>query len=227
MLDEDKGQVAASSDAQKAQPVPEPAVDEKAEKSAAKPEEKPADIKALQQELEKQTELSKHHLDQWKRTAAGLENYRRRAEKEREELLRFGDAVLITKLLPVLDDFERAFQTVPATLSDFTWIEGVALIERKLRLLLEQQGLREVDALGKPFDPKFHQAVLQEESTAYPDGYIVAVLQKGYTLHDRVLRPAMVKVARNEQGGKTVGSAEAEGNAPATDKEKEDESRTE
>jgi molecular chaperone GrpE len=111
---------------------------------------------------------------------------------------------MIVHLLPILDDLERAFQTAPFPLSTLTWTEGLALIDRKLQLVLQQQGLKEIEAVGHPFDPSRHQALLEEQTTAYPDGHVTAVLQKGYMLDDRVLRPAMVKVARNAQGGPTA-----------------------
>ena len=101
-------------------------------------------------------------------------------------------------LLPVLDDFERALLTCPGPCYRLTWTEGVALIDRKLRILLEQQGLKEIEALGKPFDPAAHEALLEEETAAYPEGHVTAVIQKGYKLHDRVLRPAVVKVAKQQ-----------------------------
>ncbi len=172
--------------------------------AAAEPaiEEEPVDdVAALKQELETHRQQSEYHLEQWKRAAANLENYRKRAEKERAELRKSGQAALIAQLLPILDDFERAFQTVPFALSHFTWTEGLALIDRKLQLLLSQHGLKEIKALGKPFDPALHQALMEEETTAYEDGHVMAVLQKGYILHDRVLRPAMVKIAKNESRG--------------------------
>jgi len=192
--------------------------------AAAEEGEKAVDIEALQQELEKQKEQSEYHLEQWKRTAANLENYRKRVEKERAELLKTGQAGLIAQLLPILDDFERAFQTLPFALNSFTWTEGVALIDRKLSLILEQQGLKEIDALGKPFDPALHQSLLEEETTAYPDGHVMAVLQKGYMLHDRVLRPAIVKLARNKQSSKTPSNA---GRTAAEPAEAENESSAE
>ncbi len=167
----------------------------------AKEAEPADDVAALKQELETHRQQSEYHLEQWKRAAANLENYRKRAEKERAELLKSGQVALIAQLLPILDDFERAFQTVPFALSHFTWTEGLALIDRKLQLLLSQHGLKEIEALGKPFEPALHQALMEEETTAYEDGHVMAVLQKGYMLHDRVLRPAMVKIARNESRG--------------------------
>jgi molecular chaperone GrpE len=155
----------------------------------------------MQQELEIMTQQSRYHLDQWKRAAADLANYRKRVEKERGEWLQTGQAALASTLLGVLDDLERAFQTVPVPLASFTWLDGVALIERKLGAILEQQGLTEIEALGKPFDPALHQAVMHEATTAHPDGHVAAVLQKGYVFHNRVLRPALVKVAQNQTTG--------------------------
>jgi molecular chaperone GrpE len=166
------------------------------------------DVQSLKQEIERLKAESEHHLDQWKRTAANLENYRRRVEKERGDILKAGQATLIAQLLPVLDDLERAFQTLPTTLRNLTWTDGVALIGRKVNMVLEQHGLKEIEALGQPFDPARHQSILQEDTTDYPDGHVIAVLQKGYQLHDKVLRPAMVKIAVNERGSKPASNAQ-------------------
>jgi molecular chaperone GrpE len=191
-----KAQQATTEDEATEQPAAGSAVAEPA--TEAEPAD---DVAALKQELEKHREQSEYHLEQWKRAAANLANYRKRAEKERTELLKSGQVALIAQLLPILDDFERAFQTVPFALSHFTWTEGLALIDRKLHLLLSQHGLKEIEALGKPFEPALHQALMEEETTTYADGHVMAVLQKGYILHDRVLRPAMVKIAKNESRG--------------------------
>ena len=188
------------------------------EVAATNPQDIGADVQALKQELETQRELARRNLDQWKRAAADLQNYRKRVEKERSELLKFGPAGLMKTLLPVLDDFERALQTCPDPCYRLTWTEGIALIDRKLQLVLEQQGLREIEALGKPFDPASHEAFLEEENTTYPDGHVSAVLQKGYMVHERVLRPAVVKVARKAQG---------EGATPATAEQTKNESDNE
>jgi len=180
-------------------PVAGADVTEPQEAAVTKPQDNDADVQALRQELETQRELANRNLDQWKRAAADLQNYRKRMEKERSELVKFGPAVLMKTLLPILDDFERALQTCPDPCYRLTWTEGIALIDRKLQVVLEQQGLREIEALGKPFDPASHEVFLEEESTTYPDGHVSAVLQKGYLLHERVLRPAVVKVARKAQ----------------------------
>jgi molecular chaperone GrpE len=207
MSDEDKEKKETVGEAEK---QPEAA-------TAGVAETEPQSVDALQQELEKQKALARHHLDGWKRAAADLENYRKRVEKEQAELARFGHAVLMMRLLPVLDDLERAFQTLPKELNGFTWIEGLALVDRKLRMALESEGLKEIEALGKPFDPQVHEAVLQQESTTYPDGQVVATLQKGYKLYERVLRPAMVQVAKNDA------AAAAGPSQPDSDETKKDE----
>lgn len=154
------------------------------------------EIASLRQGLEKEKEKAEEYLDQWRRARADLANYRRRTEQEREELLKFGNALLIAKVLPVLDDFERAFRTVPGELLGLSWLEGVVLIQRKLQAILEQEGVKPIEAQGKPFDPILHQAVLYEDTDEHQDGEILAELQTGYILHDRVLRPTLVKVAR-------------------------------
>jgi len=86
-------------------------------------------------------------------------------------------------------------QTVPHNLRGLTWVEGIALIERRLRMTLEQEGLTEIEAMGKKFDPELHHAAVREETTEYEEDEIISELQKGYTLHDKVLRPSMVRVA--------------------------------
>ncbi|MGQ9492534.1 MAG: nucleotide exchange factor GrpE [Anaerolineae bacterium] len=210
MADEEKSQLEKTAEPEKQTSEPRA----EAVETTVLAEEQTRDIESLQQEMEKQKKLAEYHLTQWKRTAADLENYRKRMDRERVEWLKFGQADLITKMLTILDDFERAFQTMPAALNGLTWIEGLALIERKLHLIMEQQGLKEIEAVGKPFDPSVHQAVKQEENATHPDGQVIAIIQRGYMLHDRVLRPAMVVVAKNIQNRKgakenqTAGQAE-------------------
>jgi len=153
---------------------------------------------ALQNELAEAKKQSEYHLDQWKRTAANLQNYRKHVEKERADLVNSAKASVIVQVLPVLDDLERAFVTIPFELSRLTWTEGLALIDRKLRLILEKEGLEEIEALGELFDPSLHQALLEEETEQYPDGHVMAILQKGYKVDERVLRPALVKIARHK-----------------------------
>jgi len=182
------------------------------------------DAEARQKELQQQRQRAEHNLDQWKRAEADLQNYRKRVEKERNELLKFGTAGLIKALLPTLDDLERALQTLPEACHRLTWAEGMFLIERKLHLALEQEGLKEIEALGKPFDPSVHEALAQEETAAFPEGHVSAVLQKGYMLHDRVLRPAMVQVAK---GRPAAASGPLQNSSPAGEPKQDEAQQTE
>jgi molecular chaperone GrpE len=146
--------------------------------------------------VEEQLAQAKEHADKyqqnWTRAAADLQNYKRRAEQERGETRRFASSALIMNLLPVLDDFERAFATLEPQLANLTWCDGMRLIHRKLEMLLDNAGVKPIQADGQKFDPNFHEAVQHVEGKE--DGKVVAEVQRGYTLHDRVLRPAMVVV---------------------------------
>ncbi|HEX6140159.1 MAG TPA: nucleotide exchange factor GrpE [Candidatus Limnocylindria bacterium] len=155
-----------------------------------------AKLEELQHELDSAREQSEEHLRSWQRAAADFSNYRRRVDDERETLARFANAVLIGKLLTVLDDFDRALEHVPEDAHE-GWVDGVRLVERKLRGVLESEGLEPIEAVGKPFDPNVHEAVVHEQTADHPDNEVIGELQRGYTLHDRVLRPALVRVANN------------------------------
>lgn len=156
------------------------------------------DPTALKQALEQERVKSAEYLDNWRRAAADFSNFRKRSEKESGELAKFANSVLISRLLPVLDDLDRAFQTVPEELRGLTWVDGINLISRKLRAVLEAEGLKPIEATGKPFDPNFHDAVIHEETDKAEEGTVTGELQKGYTLGERVLRPTMVKVAKKK-----------------------------
>jgi molecular chaperone GrpE len=153
-------------------------------------------LEDMQRVLEETREQSDEHLRGLQRTAADFANYRRRVDEEREGLSQFTNALLIGKLLAVLDDFDRALETVPPGTNE-GWVDGVRLVERKLRGLLEAEGVREIEALGQPFDPNFHEAVVHEETADHPDNQVIGELQRGYRLGDRVLRPSLVRVANN------------------------------
>lgn len=138
------------------------------------------------------------YKDQWLRAIADMKNYKRRAEHEREELKKSAHAGLFLKLLPILDDLERAIENIPPEIAESTWWEGTSMIAQKFRLLFESEGVKPIEALGQPFDPNFHHAVAYEEAPGH-EGEVTAVLQNGYTLHERVLRPAMVKVGKEQE----------------------------
>lgn len=141
---------------------------------------------------------SDENLAALQRMAADFANYRKRTEAERVEFARFAKADLIAKLLDVLDAYDRALATVPEELKGSSWVEGMWLIERKLRQILESEGLSSIDSLGQPFDPYLHEAVAHVESDA-PEGSVIDEHQKAYRLHDRVIRPAMVTVAKKKE----------------------------
>ena len=133
-----------------------------------------------------------------KRMAADFANYRKRNDAERTEFAKFAKSDLIAKLLDVLDGYDRALATVPEELKGQPWVEGMWLVERKLRGILEGEGLEPVESLGKPFDPYQHEAVAHVPSDE-PEGTVVQEHQKAYRLHDRVIRPALVTVSSGNQ----------------------------
>lgn len=133
-----------------------------------------------------------------KRLAADFSNYRKRNEAERADFAKFAKADLIARLLDVLDGYDRALATVPDELKSQPWVEGMWLVERKLRAILDAEGLEAVDSLGKPFDPYLHQAVTYVPSEQ-PEGTIIEEHQKAYRLHDRVIRPALVTVSSGSE----------------------------
>jgi molecular chaperone GrpE len=133
--------------------------------------------------------------DRWLRKGAEFDNYRKRIERERREQADQAVVDLLQDLLLVVDDFDRAL-TAEAPDSDSGYRKGVELIHAKLHDLLRKQGLKPIDALGADFDPNVHQAVMHEESSEHREGEVIGELRKGYTLNDRLLRPAMVKVAK-------------------------------
>ena len=133
----------------------------------------------------------------WQRSAADFANFRRRTEQEREASLGLANEMLLLKLLAVVDDFDRALAAMPKELEHMGWVEGLWLVERKLRALLESEGVTPIEAEGKPFDPREHEAVMHEETDRAPDDTVIGELQRGYRIRDRVLRPSLVNVAKN------------------------------
>ena len=135
------------------------------------------------------------YKDRWLRKTAEFDNYRKRVERERREQADQAVLDLLEELLSVVDDFDRAL-TVDAGEAGGAYRKGVELIHGKLHELLRKQGVKAIDALGADFDPNVHQAVMHEESPEHRDGEVIGELRKGYMLGDRLLRPAMVKVAK-------------------------------
>jgi molecular chaperone GrpE len=160
------------------------------------PERTPEQWAALEDRAAKADE----HWDRLLRTAADLENFKKRAARERIEAAQSAGAALLLKLLPVLDHLEMAQAAAQEAAAPQGGIEslqaGVAMIQQQLKGILAESGLEEIDAGGKPFDPTLHEAVSQMESADVPEGWVVQQLRKGYKLRDRLLRPATVIVAR-------------------------------
>jgi len=153
-------------------------------------------IEELQHDLEVVTERGEQNLYNWQRSAADFANYKRRTDEERDAQAQFSTAILIAKLLAVLDDFDRALDNAPDDVPE-PWLEGVRLVQRKLRNVLEAEGVTAIEAVGLPFDPNLHEAVVHEETADHPDNQVIGELQRGYRLHDRVIRPSLVRVANN------------------------------
>lgn len=175
-------------------------------KQPAQPEAA-ADIDSLRQALSQEKERAEKYLAGWQRAQADYQNLKRRTEQEKEEGVRFGNVMLILSLLPVLDDLERAFATVSTHLAGFTWVDGIRLIHRKLQAALEAHGLSEIKAVGQSFDPNLHEAVVHQEGE---EGMVLAEIQRGYKLHDRVLRPTLVVVGKDREEKQPVPESSTE-----------------
>ena len=137
--------------------------------------------------------------DRHLRLAADFDNYKKRSRQEQLETIQHASAELIARLLPALDDLHKALDHKPAGI-DEPWVKGVELSVRKLEEALGAHGLEAIDAVGKPFDPSVHEAIGHEESAEQPEDTVLQVLRRGYRLRDRVVRPALVKVARRPAG---------------------------
>src|SRR5579862_8492340 len=146
----------------------------------------------LAAELERERAQATDYMNRWQRALADLSNYKRRAEQEREQERKYAAAAIFLELLKMQDNFYRAFETLPVELREFSWVQGVALTYAQLDSLLQLYGVTPIQTKpGQPFDPAQHEAVTHEETDAYPDGAITGEYQRGYHIHDRVLRPAL------------------------------------
>jgi molecular chaperone GrpE len=167
-------------------------VSEKKEEPISVLEEKLLAAQQRQEQLENELVEAKNQLA---RAVADLENARRRARKEKEDAVKYAAVPLIESLLPVLDNFERALDSANVTEENRGFLDGVEMVYRQLLQALSDSGLSLVEAVGMPFDPHVHNAVMQVESTEYESGIVVEELQPGYRYRDRVIRPTMVKVS--------------------------------
>lgn len=164
-------------------------------------QEEPVNEAAALEDQESETELNKlraqaeEHQQRFLRAQADFDNFRRRTLKEKEDLAKYASMKLVTELVPVLDNFERALATAPQGAESESFSKGVEMIFRQFESVLQAEGVTAMNSVGQPFNPDFHQAIMQVESEEHEEGIVVEEVQKGYMLKDKVLRPAMVKVS--------------------------------
>jgi len=149
----------------------------------------------LHAELEEVIKQSAANKEGWQRARAEFANYKKRAEREKQEGLKRGALDALTKLLPIFDDFERAMENVPEEMAENPWVSGTSLILRKYEKILDEYDVIIIDPVGELFDPRMHEAIGMDDSGDVESGHVTMTLQKGYMSGDRVLRPALVRVA--------------------------------
>jgi molecular chaperone GrpE len=160
--------------------------------------EQPIDLfKDLLEQVKQAKAEAAENLDGWQRARAEFANYKRRTDAERLELSVTAGAEVLARVLPIVDDFDRAAATLPGELKDQPWINGVLLVHRKLAGLLEQSNVKPIPVrAGDAFDPTRHEAITHEDAADVDSGHIIGEVTRGYTLGERVLRPALVRVAK-------------------------------
>ncbi len=159
-------------------------------------EPNPAIIEQLEQELEAARNEAAKNLENWQRERADFMNYKRRIERDQVQATQNITGSIIKRFLPVLDDLQRALKNRPTSGEAASWAEGIELIVRKLQTILENEGVKPIPAEGAMFDPNTMEAISHEDSPDHESGQVIEVVQQGYTLGDRVLRQALVRVAR-------------------------------
>jgi len=172
---------------------------EGAEATAGPPEELPQDIEELQNQLAEKTKEAQENYDRFLRLAAELENIKKRQEREVSELRQFANENLLKELLPVLDNLERALEHGRQAEAPEALMEGLDLVRQDFLKVLGRVGATPINSVGERFDPAYHHAVMEEEAPEVEDQTVLKELQKGFFLQNRLLRPAMVVVARNTE----------------------------
>jgi len=165
------------------------------------------EVETLKKALAEEEAKAGKYLSNWQRAQADFVNFKRRTEQEKGDIIKLANAGLIFNLLSVVDDMERALDNISDELAEFKWVDGIVLIYRKFMAILEANGVSEMKALGERFDPSLHEAVIHVEGES---GKIMAVVQKGYMMNNRVLRPAMVKVGSGHGAASSDELVEAE-----------------
>jgi molecular chaperone GrpE len=199
--DKDKELIRTDPDAAAAgtEPVPD-TVAEVPESAEAEGDKEELSVADLAQKLTEATRAAEENRERYVRALADLDNLRRRTRQEREELIRFAGERVISALLPVIDNLDRANQAARETADLEALRQGLEMIGRQLGDILAAEGLKPIEAVGREFDPVYHEAVGQQESADAPDNAVVQEYRKGYMLHDKVVRPAMVVVNRKSGG---------------------------
>jgi molecular chaperone GrpE len=173
--------------------------EERADEIDVSPTKLLADIERLKGELEGARGKADEYLAALQRERAEFQNFKRRTAEEREASLGLAAEGLIAKVIALADDFDLAIEARPAALADDAWADGVGAIDRKLRQLLESEGVAPIPAApGTPFDPRQHEAIASVAGSGRPDGTVVEEVRRGYRLRDKVIRPALVAVAAGE-----------------------------
>ncbi len=178
---------------EKQEEIKEPGNQAVEEKSADR-EQPQVDLQELMKRLEEAEAKVAEHLDGWQRSQAEFINYKNRVQRDQEMMKVSMKGDIIRKFLPVLDDLDRALQNRPS--DSGSWVGGIELIQKKLQSILESEGIKRIEAEGQLFDPNFHEAISHEPAEGVESGHVIAVVQNGYMLGDRVIRPAMVRVAQ-------------------------------
>lgn len=163
------------------------------EKKLMEMEEKILD---LENQLAEGTAKTAEYFEGWQRERADFLNYKKRVDQNQIQSQQNSLANITRKYLQVMDDLERALKAKPTTGEGAAWAEGIELIYKKMQGILEADGVKEIDADGQMFDPNFHEALTHEDSPAHESGQIIEVIQKGYLIGDRIIRPSLVRVAR-------------------------------
>lgn len=165
------------------------------EESQGQIEEEPIEALTLEEQLVAMEAKAAEYLDGWQRARAEFANARKRLERERAEAYSNAAVDYAKKLLPILDDFDRAIDNAPPEIKNDDWFEGIALVQRKLNGILDNLNVQRIEAIGQPFDPNFHEALALMEADGVESGMVIEELQIGYCIGDRVIRPALVNVS--------------------------------
>jgi molecular chaperone GrpE len=196
---------------------------ERADEIDVSPTKLLAEIERLNGELEAARKSADEYLNALQRERAEFQNYKRRVADERQAMLGLAAESLLSKVLALADDFDRAIEVRPESVANDPWVEGITAIDRKLRQLLESEGVTAIEAEpGQPFNPRLHDAIVNVPGTGRREGEIVDEIRRGYRLRDRVLRPALVAVAEGDPaaaaGGPHGGAGDRSEGEPAAPK---------